>query len=123
MTPDSISRLEHWISGPSFRALTVDQAAAKLALEAPHYPHPADQPIEICANGHRWFGTEAEALADAIFRSRRLLHGPGETMAAAEWGSAINHTGLWAIPGQGRAAALGRRAVHGPSDRVECAAP
>jgi hypothetical protein len=103
MTPGAISKLDRWAATPGFRDLTIDDAAAQLQDLAPQYPHPADNPVEICVNGYRWFGTEMEAVADAIYRSSRRPHGAAETLAGPDWDCDVSRDGLWAIPGRCRA--------------------
>lgn len=100
MTPGAISKLDRWAATPGFRDLTIDEAAAQLQELVPHYPHPADHPVEICVNGYRWFATEMEAVADAIYRSCRRPYGPSETLAGPDWNCDVNREGLWAIPGR-----------------------
>lgn len=101
VTPDTARLLEDWLNGPGFRALSVGEALSQLRTIAPHYPHPAaDQPIAICVNGLRWFSTEVEAVADAIFRSARRPHSLGSTLAGPDWRSEQNGDGLWAVPGR-----------------------
>lgn len=103
MTPGAISKLDRWAATPGFRDLTIDDAAAQLQDLAPQYPHPADNPVEICVNGYRWFGTEMEAVADAIYRSSRRPHGAAETLAGPDWDCDVSRDGLWAITGRCRA--------------------
>ncbi|WP_419403778.1 hypothetical protein [Stenotrophomonas rhizophila] len=100
MTPGAISMLDRWAKSPGFRDLTIDEAAEQLEQLVPQYPHPADQPVEICVNGYRWFGSEMEAVADAIHRAARRPHGADETLAGPDWNSDISYAGLWALPGR-----------------------
>lgn len=100
MTPGAISKLDRWAATPGFRDLTIDDAATQLQELVPHYPHPADNPVEICVNGYRWFASEMEAVADAIYRSHRRPHGTAETLAGADWDCDVSAAGLWAIPGR-----------------------
>jgi hypothetical protein len=100
MTLDSIGILDRWAASPGFRSFTVDEAAMWLRDLLPHYPHPADQPVEICVNGYRWFGSEMEAVADAIYRASRRPHAPGETLSGSDWDSQVSRAGLWAVPGR-----------------------
>jgi hypothetical protein len=109
MTPDALGILDRWAASPDFRSLTVDEAAMWLRDLLPHYPHPADQPVEICVNGYRWFGSEMEAVADAIYRASRRPHAPGETLTGTEWDSAVSRAGLWAVP---RRCVVPVRSVH-----------
>ena len=102
MTPGAISKLDRWAAAPAFRELTIDQAATQLQELVPQYPHPADHPVEICVDGYRWFSTEMEAVADAIYRSCRRPHGPSETLVGQDWNCDVNREGLWAIPGRCR---------------------
>lgn len=100
MTPDTAQLVEAWINAPEFRELTARQALAQLQEIAPHYPHPAaDQPVAICVNGLRWFGSEVEAVADAVFRASRRPHSLGSTLDGPIWHSEQNSDGLWAVPG------------------------
>lgn len=115
MTPGAVSKLDKWAATPGFRQLTIDEAAAQLQELVPHYPHPADHPVEICVNGYRWFATEMEAVADAIYRSSRRPHGTAETLAGEDWNCDVSSAGLWAIPGRCRAAA-GRPTARAPSE-------
>ena len=109
MTPGAISKLDRWAATPGFRDLTIDEAAAELQDIVPHYPHPDDHPLKTCVNGYRWFATEMEAVADAIYRSSRRMHGASESLASTDWDCDVSPEGLWAIPGRCRSA--GRAAV------------
>lgn len=100
MTPSARSAMTHWASTPMFLDLTVGIAAEQMQEILPHYPHPSDQPIAICVNGYRWFGSEMEALADAIHRAARRPHLHHLSLAGADWEVERNKEGLWAVPGR-----------------------
>lgn len=99
MTPGAERILDHWAAAPDFRQITVREAARQLQELVPSYPHPSDHPVAICVNGYRWFGSEMEAVADAIHRAARRPHGLDETLATPEWDVELNEDGLWSVPG------------------------
>lgn len=100
MTPGAITVVGAWTASPGFRTLTLDEAAMWLHEIVPQYPHPIDQPVEICANGNRWFQTRAEAAADAILRASLRPHSPADTLAGPDWDAEVSCSGLWAFPGR-----------------------
>lgn len=65
-----------------------------LADLLPHYPHPNDQPIEICSKGYRWFREEMKAVADAIYRGSKTPHPVEDTRQGADWNADIGSNGL-----------------------------
>jgi hypothetical protein len=98
MTPGALSAMAHWAALPSFRHLTVGAAQQQLQEILPRYPQPADQPLAICVNGYRWFGSEMEALADAIHRAARRPHLHYVSLSGEDWAAEQNREGLWALP-------------------------
>lgn len=100
MTPGAVVILDLWAASPGFREISIREAAAKLQDLIPRYPHPGDQPVEICVNGYRWFDTEMEAVADAIYRAARRPHNLDSTLVGSDWDVDRNERGLWAIPGR-----------------------
>ncbi len=109
MTPGAIAVVEAWACSPTFRDITVDDAAAWLREIFPHYPHPGDQPVEICVNGYRWFTTKAEALADAVHRASLRPHDVADTLAGPDWDLEVSGGGLWALPSRCNGAVRSQR--------------
>lgn len=97
MTPASLRLLELWASTEEFGRQTAAEAAVHLAELLPHYPRPNDQPVEICANGYRWFSHEMEAVADALHRRHKRPVRRGSTLASPDWIAEENGDGLWAV--------------------------
>lgn len=97
MTPASLRLLNQWASTEGFGRQTAAEAAVRLAELLPHYPHPSEQPVEICANGYRWFTHEMEAVADALHRQHKRPLRQGSTMASPDWITEANRDGLWAV--------------------------
>jgi len=103
MTPGAVLLLDHWAANPRFRELTVGEASRQLQDLLPSYPHPTDQPMAICVNGYRWFRSEMEAVADAVYRAARRPHRLDETLATPDWDVELNEEGMWCVPGKCRA--------------------
>lgn len=99
MTPNAVRLLERWTVSPGFGNQSVADAAVGLGKLLPHYPHPDDQPVEICHNGYRWFREEMEAIADAIYRDARRPGASTRSLTGSGWARKRNSSGLWAIPG------------------------
>lgn len=114
MTPGTVLLLDHWAAAPGFRELAVVDAASKLGELLPFYPNPGDQPVAICDQGIRWFPTEMEAVADAIYRASRRPHSRDRTLSGADWNSYRNVAGLWALPGRCKPLKDPRPALCGP---------
>ena len=104
MTPDAVKILERWTGSPGFRNQSVADAALGLSKLLPQYPHPDDQPVEICRNGYRWFRDEMEAIADAVYREARKPNASSRSLTGSGWARKQNHSGLWALPWLTRAA-------------------
>lgn len=104
MTPNALRTMERWTVSPGFRNQSVAEAALGLSKLLPQYPHPNDQPVEICHNGYRWFREEMEAVADAICREGRKPDAGTRSLTGSAWARKRNHSGLWALPGLSRAA-------------------
>ena len=104
MIAKEVRILERWTVSPGFRNQSVADAGLALGQLLPHYPHPDDQPVEICHEGHRWFREEMEAVADAIFREARKPGASTRPLTGSVWARKRNSSGLWALPGLSRAA-------------------
>jgi hypothetical protein len=117
MTPGAERILDHWAAAPDFRQITVREAARQLQELVPSYPDPSDHPVAICVNGYRWFGSEMEAVADAIYRTARRPHQLDETLAGPHWDVERDDEGRWSVPGMCLARVHAERA----SDRLHTA--
>lgn len=74
------------------------EAAEFLGEIAPSYPTARnDPPVEICAEGERWFFFDFEAIADAIFRYAKHPGGRNERLGHSDWRPVQNERGLWAV--------------------------
>ncbi len=119
MTPGAVLLLDHWAAHSGFRQLTFREAAKQLNALLPGYPQPSDQPVAICVNGYRWFGSEMEAVADAVRRATRRTASLGENLAGSDWDVELNEEGLWSVPGR----CLGRSRNHHARDCSVAARP